>query len=486
MISNISILGNENSEFIEMDDDYKLMFLTSEIVNGAFEFFKIERKSSKVGRPAFELKDMIKLILYGHVKKITSSKTLAYEAKFNELFIIISNGIKPSDRTIRHYYKYFEAIFQLIISFILILAHNVGLTDFKHISVDGTIKKAFNSPYNIFKEKDLSLLIKHYMVEDLTDDEIKGARKTVRKFILDESLTDEEKINVLFDLRKRLDYSGQDSIGLYDTDAMLMKTKDKGQLYSKLSYNIQLGTDTQSKLICGVNVVQNPTDHYQIPEILKQIITNLGLKPEKVSADTVYSTIANLQYLDELDITALIPTRQQNRKNIGKIPNNPFAKDYFIFDKYKNVFICPNDEILTPKGEYKAKQEKGGGNKTKIVYSNQEACVKCKYKDECYKGKKRTITRTVNELSYKTELLMSTEEGKEEYKLRSRTVEAHNGTFKRVFNYDHIPIIGLERVQNLMFTIVASYDIIRLYNLINEHNFDFEWIINEIKSLASS
>ena len=44
--------------------------------------------------------------------------------------------------------------------------------------------------------------------------------------------------------------------------AKLMKTKDKDQKYPKFSLNIQLGTDTKSKLIYGVNAIQNPTDHY--------------------------------------------------------------------------------------------------------------------------------------------------------------------------------------------------------------------------------
>ena len=43
---------------------------------------------------------------------------------------------------------------------------------------------------------------------------------------------------------------------------------------------------------------------------------------------------------------------------------------------------------------------------------------------------------------------MASEEGKKEYKLHSKTVEAHNRTFKRVYHYDDIPITGLQRVQN--------------------------------------
>ena len=484
MMLDNQILKDNGMEISRMENEFQLMYFASVIVDGAFNFFKIERKTSNVGKPPFELKNMIKLIFYGYMNKITSTVVLAYNAKYNHLYNLISQGIEPSDRTIRDYCKYFQPIYRLIISFILIVANKLGLTDFEHIAIDGTIKKAYNSPFNIIKEKDISLLIKHYMVEELSKDEIKQLRRTARKFLKDKSVTDDEKVDILFHWWRLLDYSGQVSLALNDYDARLMKIKDKGQKYPKFSYNIQLGTDTKSKLICGVNAVQNPTDHYQIPALMKQILVNLNTKPNKISADTIYSTLVNLTFLEELGITALIPTKQQNRQNSGNAPENPFAIDYFVFDEYKNVFICPNKKELTLDGAYPAPQEKGGGNKIKLIYSNYQACKKCKDKKTCYKTNHRTITRYVHEVTYKTERLMSTKDGIKEYKQRSKTVEAHNGTFKRIYNYDHIPITGLKKVQNLMYTIIASYNLIRLFNLIKENKMDFYSIISAIKFIS--
>ena len=484
MILNSLILSDKSREIDEMDEEFQLMYLASIIVDSAFNFFKIEQITSDKGKPPFELKDMIKLIFYGYINKITSSVVLAHNAKFNYLYNLISHAIEPKDRTIRDYREDFQGIFQFIMSFILIVANKLGLTDFEHIAIDGTIKKAYNSPFNIIKEKDISLLIRHYMVEELSKNEIKQLRRTARKFLMDNSLSDEEKVDILFHWWQLLDYSGQVSLALNDHDARLMKIKDKGQKYPKFAYNIQLGTDTKSKLIYGVNAVQNPTDHYQIPALMNQILVNLQLKPQKISADTIYSTLANLQYLEELDITALIPTKQQNRQNSGNQPDNPFAIDYFVFDEYKNVFICPEKQELTLDGTYPAPQEKGGGNKIKLVYSNYTACKKCKHKGTCYTTNHRTITRYVHEVTYKVERLMSTEEGIKDYKLRSKTVEAHNGTFKRIYDYDHIPIIGLKRVQNLMFAIVASYNLIRLFNLIKINKMDLNSVINAIRFIS--
>ncbi len=47
------------------------------------------------------------------VNKITSTVELAYNAKYNHLYNLISHAIEPSDRTIRDYYKYFQSIYQI-------------------------------------------------------------------------------------------------------------------------------------------------------------------------------------------------------------------------------------------------------------------------------------------------------------------------------------------------------------------------------------
>ena len=143
MILDSKILRNFDMEIEKMEEEFQLMYFASIIVDGAFDFFKIERKVSNVGRPPFDLKDMIKLIFYGYINKITSTVTLSYNARYNMLYNIISHGLEPSDRTIRDYCKYFQSIYQLIMSFILIVANKIGLTDYEHIAIDGTIKKAY-------------------------------------------------------------------------------------------------------------------------------------------------------------------------------------------------------------------------------------------------------------------------------------------------------------------------------------------------------
>ena len=61
MILNYYILRDFSREIDEMEVEFQLMYFASEIVDGAFNFFKIKRKTSNVGKPPFDLKDMDKI-----------------------------------------------------------------------------------------------------------------------------------------------------------------------------------------------------------------------------------------------------------------------------------------------------------------------------------------------------------------------------------------------------------------------------------------
>ena len=112
-----------------------------------------------------------------------------------------------------------------------------------------------------------------------------------------------------------------------------------------------------------------------------------------------------------MEITAPIPNITAKQEKFWKTTNKSlFTKDYFVFDKYKNVFhLSRKRRINTIDGQYTAPLEKRRGNKIKLLYSNHETYNKSKHKEKKYftRGHK-TITQYDHELSYKTKKLMST------------------------------------------------------------------------------
>ena len=64
-----------------------------------------------------------------------------------------------------------------------------------------------------------------------------------------------------------------------------------------VAYNIQSAADYDTKLICTINVTQNPTDHYELPNIAERAIRNINTTPKYISADTIYLNQISLSYL---------------------------------------------------------------------------------------------------------------------------------------------------------------------------------------------
>lgn len=95
-------------------------------------------------------------------------------------------------------------------------------------------------------------------------------------------------------MNTQLTMSGQDTIPVNDIEARWMQNKD-GQ--SQISYNIQSAVDTTTKLICTVNITQNPTDHDELPEIVEKTIENIKQDPNMISADTGYHYATSIEYL---------------------------------------------------------------------------------------------------------------------------------------------------------------------------------------------
>lgn len=51
-----------------------------------------------------------------------------------------------------------------------------------------------------------------------------------------------------------------------------------------VAYNIQSAVDYDTKLICAINVTQNPTDNYELPIIAERAIRNINTTPKYISA----------------------------------------------------------------------------------------------------------------------------------------------------------------------------------------------------------
>lgn len=435
------------------------------------------------GAPSYPKREMFKLVLYGFYRGVTSIEMFAEMAQYHQIYRYVSQDIKPSARTIRRFITKYGLYFKILLGCTLIFSQEVNLTTFNHVSVDGSIKKADNNKYNVIHKEDIQLLLDYYEGEILTAQDLHNLRRPAKRFIIKENISREEKIELLHEMQTQITMSGQETIPVNDIQARWMRNKDGN---SQISYNIQSAVDTKTKLICAVNITQNPTDHDELPEIVEKTIENTKTTPKIVSADTGYHNSTSIEYLHKKGIKGAIPDRKQTHKQQDKINPNPYHKDHFTYNYKDDTFTCPEKQTLYFKYQYtRPAKKENKPHRIERKYMNYEACKNCPAREKCTKSSHRIISEFANENTLKIKEYMDSTEGQNEYKKRGSTVEAPFGILKVFYDYNNIRTHGTIQTENIMNLCALTHNIKRLYNI--KHNIldDITELDNFLEKIAT-
>ena len=303
-----------------------------------------KKNKKKGGRPSYHPCSMLKLLVYAKIDHIESARVIEEMTKYHDIYKFVCDRIKPSERSIQRYRdelgKYYEVLLQITLK----TAVKKGFTDFNHVAIDGTIKKAHNSNQNMISKKETNLLVKFYQGLDVDPQKLEKLNKPTQKILNDTEMSDNEKLELLYDIRTQFKFTGQDKIPMNDIEARMMKGK-KGNFL--VAYNVQSAVDYDTKLICALNVTQNPTDHYELPAVADKAIKNTGKVPKYMSADTIYLNQISLSYFIDNGIDGLIPTRKQSKEKIGQLNPKPFHKDHFFYISDLDLFSAQQDNQCT-------------------------------------------------------------------------------------------------------------------------------------------
>ena len=168
------------------------------------------------------------------------------------------------------------------------------LTDFNHVAVDGTIKKAYNSNNNVISKKERQILLDYFNRLSVDPKKLDKLHKPAKNILENKDIDVEDKIELLYDFETQFTFIGQNTIPVNDIEAKFMKGKKRNFL---VAYNVQSAVDYDTKLICAINVTQSPTDHYELQPITERAIQNIQTTPKYISADTIYLNQISLSYL---------------------------------------------------------------------------------------------------------------------------------------------------------------------------------------------
>jgi hypothetical protein len=113
----------------------------------------------------------------------------------------------------------------------------------------------------------------------------------------------------------------------------------------------------------------------------------LGLKPERLAADTAYGSAANLGWLvNDKKITPHIPVIDKSKRNDGTL-----SRADFTFDTERDVYVCPQDKSLATTGRVHRER-------TLLYRASKLDCDPCLLKPRCCPNTpQRKIPRDIDE-----------------------------------------------------------------------------------------
>ena len=87
--------------------------------------------------------------------------------------------------------------------------------------------------------------------------------------------------------------------------------------------------------------------------MIERTEATFGIKPQWLAADTAYGSAANLDWLvNEQKVAPYIPVIDKSQRDDGT-----FSREEFIFDKERNIYICPANKALTTTGRLYARPQ---------------------------------------------------------------------------------------------------------------------------------
>lgn len=433
------------------------------------DIFKLNIKTKKSlikdGQPAFHPKLLLKIYIYGYLNKIRSSRKLEQEINRNIEMMWLTQGLRPSYKTIANFRKNNPKALETIFKEFSILLKNLQLITGDLVAVDGAFLRANASKNTLIMrktvKKDLAKIdedIKNYMtlLETLDKEDKNATNLKISKDEIDKLLTKKEQYQKDLDMLNAL---GKEQYNKTDKDATLMSKP----AHNLMAYNAQIAVDDKYKFIVATDISTNGHDLDQLHNMATRIQEITDNPNMVLTADKGYYSSQEIKKCVDDGIETIVPLRNTAVKK--KIKDSKFSKNQFTYNHKDDCYICPNNQEL----KKIEKQYERDGRMLDVYRVSSTYCKVCPLKKNCLSD------ATPNKQMYRWEhediidnytTKMNTVEAKAVVKKRGSIVEHPFGTIKRVLGWDHFLVRTKKKVLGENSLIMFTYNFKRLLNLI--------------------
>lgn len=453
------------------------------------------------GTSAYHPRMLLKVLIYGYLNNIYSSRKIAQQLRENIPFMWLSGRQTPDFRTINDFRsKRLKGRIHDLFTRVVSLMCEEGFVSLTTQYIDGTKLEGASNRYTFVWRKSIE---KH---KPRLEEHIREVFDIIEKAIEEDNacactttltgMSSEELRKRLACLTSRLNTPGKNvekackelenkllpklqeyeeklsvcgdrnSYSKTDRDATFMRMKEdhmkNGQL--KPAYNVQISTVNQ--VITYFDIFQRPGDTALLIPYLEAFKERYGLKDLRghvVVADAGYGSEENYEYMEKEKITGYVKYNYFHAEQKKKFRDNIFLAQNLFYNPVGDFIICPMGQRMDFVYRKKKKSDLGYESET-FVYKACE-CQGCPLRCRCHKAQgNRTVELNHKLRKYKRkarELLMS-EEGMKHRSKRPVEVEAVFGQLKKNRRFNRFLLRGLNKVEVEFGLLAMAHNLMKL------------------------
>ncbi len=289
-------------------------------------YAKIEARGSEPGRPAIDPKILLALWLYATMEGEPSAREIARLCEEHDAYRWICGGVHVNHHTLSDFRVEHGAEMEGLMTQVLGWLIHKGLVRVERIAQDGMRVRADAGAASFHRERKLreSLEKARRVVEEVKG---RGEEWSARQRAAKERAAREYQDRVgaaLSELPKAREAKETEEekekvrVSTTDPEARVMHMADGG---FRPAYNVQLATDTESRVIVGVGVTNVGSDGGQMAGMLEQVEKRTGKRPKEYLADGGFVNLKAITDAAEKGTTAFLPLPERGH------PERPKAGD---------------------------------------------------------------------------------------------------------------------------------------------------------------
>jgi transposase len=436
---------------------------------------------SQVGRPGRQHNDprlLVSLWLYAYSEGISSARELSREMEHEPGLRWLANLEVVNHTTLSDFRKDYRKGLDEVFTQLLAVMEGAGLVNLDRLMQDGTKIQAQASGNSFRREKTVRERLQRAreVVAELgdPDDEEKPARlQAARRRAAQEQVQRlEAAVRELQEIQ-RTKHSDKEKaearVSITEPEARMMKHGNDGGIAP--SYNLQLTTDAQEKVIVNQALTTSSSDgSVNLSEVVEQVEAKLERKPNQIVADGGYTNQKNIIDLAnaEVDFIGSLPDKEVRQAASLKAAGiaEEFSGDQFTKVTEGNALRCPAGKELN----YRQTQHKRG-NGYEVYQAQGSDCRACEFCQQCCpKGFQngRIVSLLISEppqvIAFREK--MQTPEAKKAYQQRGPVAESPNAWIKEKFGIHKFRLRGLAKASIEALWACLTYNVMQWIRLV--------------------